>query len=262
MAEGGADWGIQEKTPLYVAAARGHKTIARTLFAAGADGESPLFIAAGKGYPEMVQLLLELGVDTNVTPRGGCTPLLVAAGNGRLGVVEVLLRAGAPVNQADRFNRTPLSVAVMNGHVEVAQVLLACGADMEIAINYGISGAAETAYPVTYTELFERAGGAAWLNAASPRDRLAAHGATPLLLAVDKNHTRLVELLLEAGADRSKTDNEGKMPVDKALARGQSKIVSLLLQQTNGANDEPAVPVSLSEIVEKNEIGSSDPNPS
>ena len=262
MAEGGADWGTQGKTPLYVAAARGHKTIVRTLFAAGADAGAPLFIAAGKGYPQMVQLLLDVGVNKDVAPSGGCTPLLVAAGNGRLGVVEVLLRAGATVDKTDKFNRTPLSVAVMNGHVEVAQLLLACGADMEIAINYEISATAETAYPLRYAELFEVAGGAAWLDAVSSRDRLAADGATPLLLAVNKGHTRLVQLLLEAGANRSKTDKEGKMPVDKALACGQTKIVSLLLQQTNGANDEPAVPVSQSEIVEKREIASSDANPS
>ena len=100
-----ADPSSLSKSPMNVAAERGHLGVVQLLLEAGADkdaakadGVTALMAAALKGHLEVVRLLLEAGADKNVARADGATALMGAAQNGCLEVVRLLLEAGADKN--------------------------------------------------------------------------------------------------------------------------------------------------------------------
>jgi cytohesin len=74
----------------------------RALIEAGADvnkaaddGRTPLFMAARKGHEAVVRELIELGADINKAADNGVTPLVVAATKGHEKIVQILRDADA-----------------------------------------------------------------------------------------------------------------------------------------------------------------------
>ncbi|MBS1829215.1 MAG: ankyrin repeat domain-containing protein [Acidobacteria bacterium] len=113
-----------------VEAVRRDPRLAETRFA----GRTLLHDAAANGCLEVVELLLAIGVDANVTDRGGHTPLYAVANEcgapSGPDVVRALVRAGADSNACGGVTRaTPLHMAARRGFVEVAEALLAHGAN-------------------------------------------------------------------------------------------------------------------------------------
>ncbi|KAG2501676.1 hypothetical protein HYH03_000179 [Edaphochlamys debaryana] len=99
------------------------------------EGRTPLWVAAQRGHVELVRMLAAAaaagqpaGGGVNVPNTSGVTPLRVAAAQGHAGVVEALLAAGADVEAADKDGFTPLYVACARSHVEAARLLLTGGA--------------------------------------------------------------------------------------------------------------------------------------
>jgi len=93
------------KTPLHMAAEKGHKKTAEILIRQGADvnaemrnGETPLHLAAEYGHKEMAQLLIEQGANVNAKTQTGESPLHRAAANGHVEMVSFLIKQGAVVS--------------------------------------------------------------------------------------------------------------------------------------------------------------------
>ena len=53
-------------------------------------------------------------------------------------------------------------------------------------------------------------------------------GATPLILAAFNNHPKIVEFLLQKGADASIKDNSGKNALDWATSKDYANVVNVL----------------------------------
>ena len=139
----GADVNVKDqngRTPLQLAALRGHKEVAELLIAKGADvnaqhdkisGQTPLHYAAYYGLKEMVELLIAKGADVNakqeelieMVDTGGWTPLHFAANGGYMEVAELLITEGADVNAKNNGGETPLDLAIMRNRTETAALL-------------------------------------------------------------------------------------------------------------------------------------------
>jgi ankyrin repeat protein len=128
------------------------------------DGSTPLFMAAQNGHLKIVQTLLtKEDIDVNKPKKDGCTPLFIAAQNGHLKIVQTLLtiRDDIDVNKPHVDGRTPLIMACYDGHMEIVRLLV-----QQSNIRLNQSG----------------------------------RGNSALGWATQKNHTEIIQLLTEAGA--------------------------------------------------------------
>ncbi|KAF3386750.1 Ankyrin repeat domain-containing protein 50 [Penicillium rolfsii] len=193
-------------TPLALAAARGLHEVASTLITAGANvnsvdnvGSNPIFASAQNGHDQTVKVLLDQdNIDVNLLVEE-FTPLMTAAYQGHLGVVEVLLsKPGIDINKCSKTRgTTALMLAALGNEEEVVDALLA---HPDIKINM--------------------------------QDKT---GSTALLIAAEDGHRRIVEKLLDRGAD-TEVLQEGSQgtAINRAIDYNQIPVVKLLLDR--GAN--------------------------
>ena len=218
-----------DSTPLSVAAHEGaeaHRKIVRLLLQARADteatncdNETPLFVASEFGNESVVSVLLRARADPNAENHEGRTPMLAATAENHTRIVRRLVQA---VGGTDS-DGAPLRDAAEYGRVKVLRVLLASWAD-QTRDEYGRTALSlacdrserDARDPVV--QLLVQAG--ADTNAEND------DGLTPLWYAVRHGHLRHARLLLEAGADRSKTDPHGRTL--RQAARRSVQILRLL----------------------------------
>jgi len=170
-------------TPLYAAAANPDAAIAKKLLAAGADpntallsGETPLMEAAGRGNLETVRALLAAKANANAKDaKGGQTALMWAAEQRQATVVDELVRSGADVNVGSKSGFTALMFAAQQGDVDTARILIRAGAKP---------------------------------NDAQPNTKL-----TPIMIASAMVHPKMVELLLDNGANPNVVEWMGYAPL-------------------------------------------------
>ena len=119
------------RTPLILAAHKGHAEIVSALLHAGADpntknidGETALMFAAMCGHDDILNALINVGADVNAAEnKYGITALMFAAGHWRAGgdssnMVNALLDVGANAKAIDIDGRTALDIARNNPGIE------------------------------------------------------------------------------------------------------------------------------------------------
>ena len=135
--------GIENQTPLWVAAASGHlEVVVRYLCEVGAskdkpntNGATPLAIAASYGLVDVVRTLCEAGAGRDKQDKSGATPLLTAALYNHFDVVRCLCEKGAAKDLARPSGETALSAAATRGNLEVVRYLCEVGANMDTVIQ-------------------------------------------------------------------------------------------------------------------------------
>jgi len=181
-ADARSEWGF---SPLLVAAltAGGHASVellierSAALDTRGVNGASALVGAASLGEVETVRALHAAGARF---PEGYLTNALVYAANcDDTEIGEVLLELGADVNARSAKQLTALSAATIASYERFVAFALEHGADPDIVDGLGRSSLAWAA-------------------------------------RVDPGHTRVLDLMLAAGADRSLAATDGKTPLEQA----------------------------------------------
>uniref|UniRef100_A0A087XJ22 Poly [ADP-ribose] polymerase n=1 Tax=Poecilia formosa TaxID=48698 RepID=A0A087XJ22_POEFO len=208
---------------------------------------TPLHFAAGFGRKDVVDHLLQTGANVHARDDGGLIPLHNACSFGHSEVVSLLLCQGADPNARDNWNYTPLHEAAIKGKIDVCIVLLQHGADPNIRNTDGKSALdlAEPSAKAVLTgeykkdELLEaaRSGNEEKLMALLTPLNVNCHASdgrktVPIFLhlAAGYNRVRIVQLLLQHGADVHAKDKGGLVPLHNACSYGHYEVTELLLK--------------------------------
>ena len=223
----------RQGTPLHVAAAWGHITIARFLLEYTVDvnawdryTRSPLCAAEKSGNLEIAQLLLCHGADAKTLDNRGNSLLRKAIELQKLDFAALLLKGGANVNV---LNSTLLHEAADSGSLDVAQLLLSHGADANTNIldRQGDSPlhkaiGSHRSHNLGVVELLLRSD--ADVNIRN------IYNWTPLHEAARRGNCDIARLLLNHGADLNSPDAQGDSPLHKAVRLQKRDVVELLLK--------------------------------
>ncbi|KAI1739773.1 ankyrin repeat-containing domain protein [Xylaria scruposa] len=179
------------------------------------DGISLLAYAAMWPYKQIVQTLLLLGADVDGADKGSFSALHWACMKGDVDIVRLLIEYGADIDRCVPRGWTPLMLAAQNNRVDVVRVLIEGGAEIEKTDSDGLTAlsiAAEKGYADVVRNLI---GYGACLDGS-------------LKAAARIGQLNVVKQLIDAGADRSATDDGGRTPRDWAQLKGHEAIVELL----------------------------------
>ena len=189
-----------------------------------------LFRASDVVIIDAIALLLKAGADIEWKGSEAETPLIAAARGSRSAIVPKLIQQGANID-AKRFDgNAALSVAASEGHTDILRILLDNGANLENKAHKQDTALlrASLGKPAVMQILLEQGA-----NVEARRD----DDATPLFVAAEHGHTKIVKRLLNSGADIECTAHNFKYtPLLIAAIRGQATTIELLLNK--GANIE------------------------
>jgi ankyrin repeat protein len=235
-------------TPLYIASRHGHTNIVSLFLTArsnvnepDSDGRTPLYAAAANGRSEVVSLLLSANADVNKTHLqrlSGFTPLYVACRNGFASIVSLLLSANADMNMTTtdgpfgQPEETPLYAACLRGNAAVVSLLLEKRADVNKPNSHGETPLFACLHlqreDVIMIDIDDEPNQQQANNAANIIVALllaadadihqssTRSGSSPLHIACKYNNIEAAILLLVAGADLDRLDNQGRTPLDVA----------------------------------------------
>ncbi|XP_063079159.1 ankyrin repeat and SOCS box protein 16 [Engraulis encrasicolus] len=223
-------WTLSSKTkqtsPLRLAASRGHHGCVEELLFRGAEvdadpgGRTALHDACSGGHDTCVQLLLTHGADPNVLAEDGNSPLHLCNNADTYQCAELLLQAGAHVSISHRQSRlTPLHVAARRGLEKHVALLLSHDADVaarnlegETPLNAACSGAERHSEAGRYLRVVQRL-----LEAGADPNKAGKKQHTPLHNACGNCSPRITQMLLQHGACAEAANCFGYTPMDCLL---------------------------------------------
>lgn len=199
-----------EPSPAEIASYQGLQRAAQTgnaaeiakLAAAGADLEqrdgnerTAVHIAAFAGKGEALAALAKTGADMNALEGGRYDAVTIAAVANDTATLQAALSAGnSPDNVTSVWDGNALIAAAHEGNHESIDVLIKAGSKLDHVNSLGWTAIIESIV----------------LGDGGPR------------------HQASLKLLLEAGADKTIRDPQGRLPIDLARDRGYDEMVALL----------------------------------
>ncbi|XP_036058773.1 2-5A-dependent ribonuclease [Onychomys torridus] len=253
----GADVNVCEDTggwtPLHNAVQLGRVDIVELLLGHGADahrrkknGATPFIIAGIHGDVRLLEIFLSRGAAVDEHDLNGFTAFMEAAEKGNVEALRFLFDKGANVNlkrvttedkrRLKQGGATALMSAAENGHIEVLSILLNdMGAEVDARDNMGRNALIRTLLNSDsqnveeITRLLLRHGADANVRGEG--------GKTPLISAVERKHTGLVQVILDQeGINIDDRDSQGKTALLIAVEQKLNGIVRLLCAK--GASTE------------------------
>ncbi|NXJ06121.1 ANKR6 protein, partial [Odontophorus gujanensis] len=217
------------RTPLHLAAHKGHLHVVQILLKAGCDldiqddgDQTALHRAAVVGNTDVIASLIQEGCALDRQDKDGNTALHEACWHGFSQSAKVLVKAGANVLAKNKAGNTPLHLACQNSHSQSTRVLLLGGSRADLKNNAGDTclhvAARYNHLPIVRVLL------SAFCSVHEKNQA----GDTALHVAAALNHRKVVKLLLEAGADTSVVNNAGQTPLEVARQHNNPEVALLL----------------------------------
>lgn len=176
------------------------------------EGNAALHRAVANSDIGAVRYLLGKGATVDIRNDKYQTPLIMAVRDYLLckqEIVKELIAAGANVSAIDADSDTPLKIATILKNGSYVQQLIAAGADLNT--SFGDRSALGYAAALSTFDIFK-----ILLEAGAPIDSIDSYGDAPLHDAARKGNFRMVQALIDAGADPFATNAEGKTALDLA----------------------------------------------
>ncbi|XP_058516831.1 ankyrin repeat domain-containing protein 6 isoform X5 [Ochotona princeps] len=232
------------RTPLHLAANKGHLSVVQILLKAGCDldvqddgDQTALHRAAVVGNTEVIAALIQEGCALDRQDKDGNTALHEASWHGFSQSAKLLIKAGANVLAKNKAGNTALHLACQNCHCQSTRVLLLGGsrADLKNSVGDTCLHVAARYNHLSIIRLL--------LSAFCSVHEKNQAGDTALHIAAALNHKKVVRLLLEAGADGTIVNNAGQTPLETARYHNNPEVALLLTKAPQGsmsAGDTPS----------------------
>nr|KAF6461382.1 ankyrin repeat domain 6 [Molossus molossus] len=217
------------RTPLHLAANKGHLSVVQILLKAGCDldvqddgDQTALHRAAVVGNTEVISALLQEGCALDRQDKDGNTALHEASWHGFSQSVKLLVKAGANVLAKNKAGNTALHLACQNSHSQSTRVLLLGGSRADLKNNAGDT-CLHVAARYNHLSVIKLL-----LSAFCSVHEKNQAGDTALHIAASLNHKKVVKILLEAGADGTIVNNAGQTPLETARYHNNPEVALLL----------------------------------
>jgi len=161
------------------------------------NGKPPLIIAAFFGHVEAVHMLLLAGADVNAVDERGVNALMWAAAGGYSRTMQCLIDHGINIDQTDPEGQTALIWAAKHSQKQSIRFLLAHGANVNLRDDNGSNALIWPAGSGKLAIIKQLIAAGIKVDASSDR---VYERETPLLIAIKKGHTAIVQYLIECGA--------------------------------------------------------------
>ncbi|XP_071094367.1 serine/threonine-protein phosphatase 6 regulatory ankyrin repeat subunit B-like [Haliotis cracherodii] len=232
----GADLSLTDKETndcLKLACERGSLPIVKHLLSlktfdinrTGWFNQTPVMSAAFSGHLDVYNLLVSEGANLQLTDALGKDCLMLACVGGSMPIVKHLLSLKTfDINRRGRSNQTPVMLAAERGHVDISNLLVSEGADLSLTDDYN-NDCLMLACEGGNMPLVK------YLLSLKTFDinRRGRSNQTPVMLAAEKGHVDVSNLLVSEGADLSLTDDNNNDCLMLACKRGSMLIVKHLL---------------------------------
>uniref|UniRef100_A0A2R8MCN8 Ankyrin repeat domain 6 n=1 Tax=Callithrix jacchus TaxID=9483 RepID=A0A2R8MCN8_CALJA len=187
-------------------------------------GRTPLHLAANKGHLPVVQILLKAGCDLDVQDDGDQTALHRATVVGNTEIISALIREGCALDRQDKDGNTALHEASWHGFSQSAKLLVKAGANV-LARNKAGNTALHLACQNSHSQSTR-----VLLLAGSRADLKNNAGDTCLHVAARYNHLSIIRLLLSAFCSVHETNQAGDTALHVAAALNHKKVAKILLE--------------------------------
>ncbi|XP_012493693.1 PREDICTED: ankyrin repeat domain-containing protein 6 isoform X2 [Propithecus coquereli] len=217
------------RTPLHLAANKGHLSVVQILLKAGCDfdvqddgDQTALHRATVVGNTEIIAALIQEGCALDRQDKDGNTALHEASWHGFSQSVKLLVKAGANVLARNKAGNTALHLACQNSHSQSTRILLLGGSRADLKNNAGDT-CLHVAARYNHLSIIRLL-----LSAFCSVHEKNQAGDTALHIAAALNHKKVVKILLEAGADGTIVNNAGQTPLETARYHNNPEVALLL----------------------------------
>jgi len=187
-----------------------------------------LHLAAHQGDVDEINRLIAAGADLNTRDRSQRTPAHVAAFASRDEALTALANGGADMNALENRVYDVLTIAAVADDPEMVSLAIELGNAPDLITSVYDGTALIAAAHLGHHDVVARlvAGGA-------PLDHINNLAWTALIEAVvlgdgGSDHIKTVQILVDAGADKSIGDRDGVTPLQHAMSRGYAEMVEIL----------------------------------
>jgi ankyrin repeat protein len=226
-------------TPIIVAARRGNLAVITALAKNGADidgvgedGATPLAIAVGRADTRLFDLLVSLGANPDASVARRDTALIKSVRLKDRYFFDRLMVLGADPNACGYRGNTALMAAFRAGHLQMAEDLIAAGARVTDRNDSGLSALMFAVWAVDTTPDVVRL----LLAKGADINERARNGITPLMMAAYTNKTDVAKFLIARGANVDLVTDGGYSALLFALAGRMESVKLIQLLVDSGAD--------------------------
>eukprot|EP00833_Pecoramyces_ruminatium_P014951 jgi/Orpsp1_1/1188983/evm.model.d7180000068662.1 len=204
------------------------------------NGYSPLIISIQKEFEmgenvptSYVQVLIEHGADINEKDANGNSILSLAVQKNCVRLVDFFLKHGCSMDEKDASGNYPVMVAISQNQYEIVKLFMRYGKKNHQMKNFSIHDINGNtplilAYKLRLNSIFR------YLLKYLDINFRDAQGKSLLFHALEKNDKKVVNYLIQVGAEVNQEDNLGNSPLIYAIKRGSLFLVQNLVE--HGAN--------------------------